>query len=224
MSGKWFARLALAVAVLGFALTTALAVHVTRKPGVFYAETRVLFLAPQSKRNPNALIAPTKSVILVASAVARMVEPDPPIGQVVSPAVTLVDEGIRNGWSVTLPNDGGQFTNNFDESYLQVQAVGANAVKVHAKVEALVASINAGLSTLQDRAGVPSIDRITTSPNPGVQLYYLKGSQPRAAAAVLVLGLSATMTVEMLLRRWRDRRVRSLLDDVRSSSAPVGSR
>jgi hypothetical protein len=143
---------------------------------------------------------------VVASAVGRMVEPEPPIGQVVSPTITLVDEGIRQGWSVTLPNDGGQFTNDFDQQYLQVQAVGQDPTAVRAKVQSLVHRIDSALTMLQDRAQVPVVNRITTVENPSViQVYYDGPSRMRAVGAVLVLGFGATMAAEMLLRRWRDR-------------------
>jgi hypothetical protein len=210
VSSKRPIRSAMGVAAIGIALTGVLAIHVVHKPGVYYAETHVLFLPPQSRINPNTLIIPSGGLTALAGAVSRMVEPDPPSGQVVSPTVTLVDEGIRNGWSVTLPDDGGQFTNSFNQQFLQVQAVGSSSNEVRDRMRSLVASINTDLRKLQVQAHVPLVDRVSTADNPGqLQIYYLEGSRARALAAVLVLGLSATLTAEMLAWRWRSRSVSS---------------
>jgi hypothetical protein len=203
-------RSAIAVALLGLVLTAALGVHVLNKPGVFYSATSVGFHPPPSAANPNNSFVSSGSITSTAGAVGRMVEPNPPIGQVVSPTVTLVDEGVRHGWSVTLPNDGGQFTNHFDVSLLTVQAVGSSAAEVRTTIEQLVVRINVALKTLQDQANVPANDRISTTENPPrTQVYYFGNSRPRALAAVLVLGLAVTLTAEMILSRWQNRRRRS---------------
>src|SRR5579875_3094252 len=118
LSGWRRVHRAVAVAVVGLLLTAGFAIHVLHKPGVYFCSTRVLFLTPPSKENPNSLAASTGGVTAMAGAVSRMVEPHPPSAEVVSPLVMLTDEGIRHGWSVTLPNDGGQFANNFDQQLL----------------------------------------------------------------------------------------------------------
>jgi hypothetical protein len=197
-----------AIAAIGLVLTAALAARVERKPGLYYSEIRVGFHGPVSKHNPNNQVTPSESVISVAGVVARMVRPNPPAGQVVSPTVTLADQGIRQGWSVSLPNDGGQFTNNFDQALLQVQAVGSDRSEVRQKVQSLVATINADLRTLQNQTQVPAVDRISTSLSPReLQVFRLSGSRPRALGAVLVLGVGGTLTAEMLYARRRNGRV-----------------
>src|SRR5580693_7663587 len=109
MWSDWPKRLVIAVGLVGFVATSAVAVHVSRKPGVYFAEVQALFLAPRSADDPNSLVTENQGLASLAGAVARIVDPDAPRAQVVSPDVTLVDEGVRDGSSVTLPNNGGQF-------------------------------------------------------------------------------------------------------------------
>jgi hypothetical protein len=187
---------------IGVLLTSAFCYRALHKPGVYRAQVDVLFLPPASNVFPNALFNAPGGLVSIAGVVGKMVDPDSQSGQVVSPTVTLANQGIRDGYSVTLPDDGGQWTRNFDRAQLNVQAVGASPTGVQQTVRRLVAAINAKLAWLQDRANVTRVNRIVTSLNPGqVQVYYEAGRRARAVLATAVLGLAITAVGAAYLRR-----------------------
>jgi hypothetical protein len=200
-------RLILAgILACGVIITGGAEVHALTKPGVYFSEVNVLFLAPKSTANPNSLVVSSGSVIATAGTVARIVDPNSTANRVVSPDVTLVDQGIRHGWSVTLPNDGGQWAENFDESRLQIQAVGQSAAYVTTTLNQLHASIDRTLTSLQVRAGAPVVDWITTRLSPAQSsVLYVRGSRVRAMATILLLGSVLTAAAYVagvrLLRR-----------------------
>jgi hypothetical protein len=193
-------RWAALVVALGLLLTVTMGYRIVRKPGVFWAQANVIFLPPASGLHPNTLLNNPGGVITLAGVVGRIVDPNAVGARVVSPTVRLVNQGIRRGWSVTLPNDGGQWANNFDKALLDVQAVGSTAAEVSGTVNRLISQIDLTLSRLQ--AQVPRVDRVTTQLNPSqVQLFYDPGRRLRALAAALAVGLAVTVVAGVYVRR-----------------------
>ena len=193
-------RWAALVVALGLLLTVTMSYRIVRKPGVFWAQANVIFLPPASGLHPNTLLNNPGGVITLAGVVGRMVDPTAAGARVVSPTVRLVNQGIRHGWSVTLPNDGGQWANNFDKALLDVQAVGSTAAEVNGTVNRLISQIDLTLSRLQ--AQVPQVDRVTTQLSPSqVQLFYDAGRRLRALAASLAVGLAITVIAGVYVRR-----------------------
>jgi hypothetical protein len=193
-------RWAALVVVLGLLITLAIAYRVARKPGVYWAQIDVVFLPPASSYNPNTLVSTSDGVISLAGVVGKMVDAHPVAARVVSPTVMLAHQGIRHGWSVTLPNDGGQWADNFDKPLLDVQAVGSTPAEVTGTVNRLVSRINLTLSGLQ--AKVPQADRVTTELNPSqVQVFYDPGRRLRALVASLAVGVAVTVVAARYLRR-----------------------
>jgi hypothetical protein len=182
------------VGVLGIVLTAAFMYRVDHKPGVFYGDVKVRFEIPSSEQNKNPLATSAGGLAGVAGVIAKMVDPSESNTRVVSPTVTLVDQGIRNGYSVTLPNDGGQWANNFDQSLLDVQVVAPSAVSVSDQMQTLVNRIYADLTHMQQGSNVPPVDQITLIPTPSsTQIFYLTGSPLRAVGTTVVLGLTLTL-------------------------------
>ena len=188
------------VVAVGLLITAVISYRVVRKPGVYWAQTDVLFLPPASGVFPNALVNNPGGVIALAGVVGKMVDPDSAAARVVDPSVRLVNQGVRHGSSVTLPNDGGQWADNFDKALLDVQAVGATAIEVSSTVNRLISQINLKLNALQ--AGVPRVDWVTTRLSPSqVQVYYDAGRRLRALLAVLGVGLAVTVVAGLYVRR-----------------------
>jgi hypothetical protein len=171
---------------------------------------RVLFLVPQSSANPNALATTSSSVITTAGAVARIV--DPGVEQTASDDVTLAGEGVRHGFAVRLPNNGGQWATNFDRPELEVQAVGSSAAEVNATMNGVLREIRTTLQNLQASRRVAPHNMITVSQSPPtVPLYYQTGSPVRALAATLLLGVGLSLAAAGLARRLERRRRRRRL-------------
>jgi hypothetical protein len=204
-----------AVCLLGVLITAGFSYRVLHKPGVYLAQVNVLFLPPKSGFQPNALLSNSESLVSVAGAVGKMVDPDATASHIVSPTVNLANEGVRNGYSVSLPNYGGQFANNFDRALLNVQAVGPTATQAVGTAQRLVDEINTRLVAWQNDSHVPAVDQIQTALNPAkIQQLYLTGSRVRAGLATAALGLALTVVAAVLTRRrlasgrpiWRLRR------------------
>lgn len=192
---------ALLVAV-GLLITLGFGYRVAHKPGVYWAQVDVLFLPPPSGLYPNTLLNNPGGIITLAGVVGKMVDADSTSARVVSPTVRLANQGIRHGDSVTLPNDGGQWANNFDKALLDVQAVGSNAAEVNERVSTLVQQISVALRTLQDRGHVPSVDRASTRLSPSeVQVFYDAGRRTRALATTLALGVALSLVAAGYVRR-----------------------
>lgn len=170
--------------------------------GVYLAEVQVRFLPPASSDNPNVLAISSSSLVITAGAVQKVVD-DHSGPRVADASNTLASQGIRDGWAVSVPNTGGQWSNVFADPWLDVQAVGSTPAAVTSKATMLVARIDSVLSSMQQAAKVDRYNLITTqmSPESGPQLTYQGGSGKRAAAAALLLGVGVTTALTTLLRR-----------------------
>src|SRR6185312_9143101 len=124
------------------------------------SDVHVRFVAPTSLTKENSLQVAGQSLIMTAGAVGQMVD-DTNGPRPASPDATLAGLGIRSGWSVTLPNSGGQYQNYFADPYLDVQVVAPTALQVTQTMQRLVQRIQDGLATLQKDAHVAPTDRIS---------------------------------------------------------------
>jgi hypothetical protein len=196
------------VVVLTGLLATVLGSYVAVKAkGVYWSRVQVRFIAPTSEDYPNGLQISPSSTVMTAGAVRRIVD-DSDKPRTVSQDVILSGLGIRNGWSVNLPNTGGQWANNFTNPYLDVQAVGPTADGVEATISRVILDINAALAKLQTQAAVADANLIHTqlSPPGNPPLYFQRGSRIRAGLAALGLGLGITWFVTAATVRWSRRR------------------
>jgi hypothetical protein len=190
----WAVRRQWPLAVAGMLLTAAGLLWASSVPGVYYQQVRVVFLPPAAPHSPNRYQHLSGSVILTADRVARELGLDPRSPQPVSPLVSIVDQGIRQGSIVRLPNTGGQWAYNYEDPVLDVQVAGPTPAEVRAVSRELVNRIRQRMLTDQVAAGVrPSLRIETTLSPPAPPVLYAHGSAGRAGAAVLVLGLMCTV-------------------------------
>lgn len=189
------------VALLGIVVTVAAAYHISRVPGVYYSQVNVVFTAPKSSANPNTLIVGTEGLTIAAGVVAKMIGSQSGV-QTASSGVILPSVGVRSGYSVRLPDDGGQYAHNFDKSLLDVQVVDPNPKVVSATMNRLLAEIAADLKTVQDSQHVTQVNRISIVQNPSTPpLYLLTGSRGRALLATLMFGFGITGIVASAIGR-----------------------
>lgn len=169
---------------------------------MYYSKASVLFLAPISARYPNQFISGGESLIATAGVVRDLVTTGAQNVAVVSDGVTLPALGITHGFSVVLPNSGGQWATNFDKPQLDVQAVGSTPEEVLATMADVVARIEGALGTLQDEAGTVAVNRITTRTDPpDVPVFYVHGDRKRALAAAALMGSALTVFAAAVIRR-----------------------
>jgi hypothetical protein len=201
------------VPLIGLAATALTMLGVLNHPGVYHAQVEVIFLAPDRAVDINTFEYVTDSLIDTAGFVGRSMSGTAAGGSApVSDAVTLVSEGVEEGYSVRLPNVGGQWAYNFTRPVLDIQVAGSSASEVSAKLDELVRRVNSVLRARELSQGPVDPDNMIRTrlnpPDPGV--VYSAGSHLRALAATGLLGggltLAATRSLDVyLLRRARKR-------------------
>lgn len=182
--------------VAGAVVTLLVAYGTTLDAGVYWSRTQVVFLAPQSAAFPNTLRTTSEDIIITAGVVAKAVAGPDRVTKYASPDATLVGEGLREGWSIRLPDTGGQWATHFAQQVLYVEVVGTTAEEVDERQAALVDRIAEELHELQSGAGVAPVNEITVTVAPeSTVVHHVGGSSVRSVAMVGVLGIAATCAV-----------------------------
>ncbi len=182
------------VMLAGLLLTLALCVVTWRAPGVYWASMKIYFLVPASTQQPNQLAPDSSTAIAFAGVIQTEINDGVVPRTANSPDVTLVDQGIYDGWSVLLPDSGGQWADNFAEPALIVQASGPTAEVVQTRMYELLDTITSLVAAREDAAHVPAASRIdfTMSP-PTVAVQYSNGHRSRAVGIIVALGVFVSL-------------------------------
>jgi hypothetical protein len=133
-----------------------------------------------------------------------------PSPALVTDKATLHGTGITKGYSITLPNIGGQWQISYNEPALTVSVVGPSAAWVKSTSDRLVSAIETTAVQRQKAAGVSSYSMITTGRVPEhTSIVYVggsKGTDIRALVTISAIGLSISGTAAVLLDRRKTRR------------------
>ncbi|WP_197674428.1 hypothetical protein [Agrococcus carbonis] len=190
--------------VIGAILTAVAGAAVAQQDGVHYSRTELIFLAPTSDDRPNAIGTQSDSITMTAGAVARAVVGPARLPKYASPEVTLVGLGVDEGWSLRLPDTGGQWATNFATQRLVLEVAAPTAEAVAAQQEELVREVAATLESLQARYGVAPASRITVIESPEAPvIQHVTGSRVRALAMTAALGIGLTLACVQVLDRRR---------------------
>jgi hypothetical protein len=191
-----------------FAVLVVLAVSlIPRTPGVYTSQVDMVFLPPSTL---NRLQDQVEGSVQFAAIVDREFNGNRGNAPIPLQTATLYGEGIRRGYTVTLHNDGGQWTNNFDRPDLSIEVVDSSPERVNTEITRLTRRISALSSSLQDAQNVAPADRIGVIESPSTaQVTYIAASTTRAAAATLALGVILAMLVTVLFDRIAERWTRN---------------
>ncbi len=190
------------VAVVGLLVVLAAGGASLSAPGVWWTQVDVVFLAPTSARYPNSLEVTSASLISTAGVVERRMNAGRVPTALSSSSVSLVGEGIRDGYSVRLPNAGGQWAENFSRPVLDVQVIGASRDAVAARLDFLLAKIQSTLDELQVAGGADKFNRIITESAPPMPVQaFVSPRNKRAAAGIGVLGSLITLAAVIAVDR-----------------------
>lgn len=202
------------VALVGLLTSLVAGLWVVRTPGVYYEQVNVIFLMPDTPGAGNALQNGNDNLIRTAGVVARIVSNNWSGPEPVSDSATLLGQGISRGFSVRLPNAGGQWAYNFDRPQLNVEVVGTSPADVQTTMSKVLVKVNASLTGLQNDERVrPSLRIQTRLSPPSETVRYVAGSRVRAFAVIEVLEVSLTLIAMFALERWRrDRTGRAAAD------------
>lgn len=182
------------VALVGILLTSVLCVVALRAPGVYWARSKVYFLVPETTAQPNQLAPDSSAAIAFAGLIQTEINAGIPLRRATSPDVTLLDEGIYDGWSVFLPDTGGQWAHNFSEASLIVEASGPTPEVVRSRMNALIDQIARRAAAREDAANVPAALRVDFAMSPqAVAVQYSNGHRSRALAIIFALGVAVSL-------------------------------
>lgn len=193
------------VVLLGAVATAGVGVVATTDAGVHYTRTELAFLAPTRADWPNALRTQSDSIIITAGAVARAVAGAAELPKLASPEATLVGMGIREGWSLRLPDTGGQWASNFATQRLVLEVVGPTPEAVAARQREVTDEVANAVRALQAAHGVAPAEQISAIPTPeSTAIVHVTGNRSRALGMTVVLGSGVTLASIVVLerRRW----------------------
>ncbi|ERG64557.1 hypothetical protein L332_08865 [Agrococcus pavilionensis RW1] len=197
------------IVIIGALVTTGTGLAAATADGVYFTRTELMFLAPTSTANPNALRTQSEDLIITAGLVAKRVTgPDAPT-KFASPDVTLVGLGMREGWSLRVPDIGGQWASNFATQRLFLDVVAPSEQAVQQQQRAIIDEVTHELDALQREWGVDPVNTVSVIAAPeSTVIHYVDGNRSRALAMTALLGLGATVAVvvlrEYVARRGRD--------------------
>ena len=172
-----------AVVLVGAMCTVGAGLAAISGEGVFFSRTELVFLAPTSNLYPNALRTQSEDIIDTAGVVAKRVSGPGRVTKFASTDVNLVGLGVRDGWSLRLPDTGGQWATNFATQMLLLDVVGPTREAVQSRQASLAARVQHELDRLQRDAQVAPVNDITVIAAPqSAAIYHVGGSRPRALA------------------------------------------
>ncbi len=202
LARRWYV-LALVATVTGIAILLS-----ARVPGVYWTQVDVVFLPPKSA---NALEDQNTSIVQFAAVIERAFNGTQDAVSTASSSGTLYGEGVRSGWQVSLPNNGGQWQNNFNRPSLSIEVVESSPRTVSAVAASLSGRVGRLVQQRQEGIGIAPENRVTTIESPDSPVVrYVQGSDTRAAIAHtalgLVIGVLAAVQFDRLLARSPKRR------------------
>jgi len=195
------------IVVVGTLVTVMAMLAVASAKGVYYSRTEVVLLAPTSPAYPNALRTQSEDIIILAGVIARRMTGAGELAKFASPDVTLVGQGVRDGWSVRLPDTGGQWGTNFASQRLILEIVAPEREAAQADQRRLIARVTGELDAMQRAQRVDPVNVVTAIVAPETTIIQrVGGSRPRALAATALLGAFATAAAAA---GWNGRRRRT---------------
>lgn len=208
---RWYVMAFTGVLGLG-----ALAMVWQHPTAVYFTRFDVVLLAPRHVPDPNEMEDPSFSLAPLAGLLVSDVLEGERLVPMATSDATLVGEGVRDGWSVRLPNTGNQWVPSYTRPNIDVQVVGADEDRVIAEAARVRALLDGALDRRQEQFGVALGLRTTLMSSPADPVVSrVVGSRSRAAAGVLLLtlvgALLAAAAVDALVGRmsasgrWRRR-------------------
>lgn len=197
LSRRWYAVVAMLIAVAASCMFLWPGQH------VYSARGSVTFLWPGSislsKTDDGGLAA-----LVNFAAMVRLAIDDGQAQESTSFGGSLVGAGVRNGFTVVLPNSGGQWSAEYNQPRLQVESVAATPDVAAAKASSLIQEITAAASELQARLSIPPDAFISTSVSSvevvdgGASL----STRMRGEASLVSIGVFLTGVVIIILDRF----------------------
>lgn len=194
------------IVAAGLILSVVAVMLLARATGpVYSAQTDVVFSAPGRGGLTASADGVMDGLVGLASAVQRDVGGRIPPPTLTTDNATLFGSGVSKGYTITLPNIGGQWQISYNDPKLTVSVVGPDPGWVRVTSDRLVAEIQHNALKRQIDAGVPDYSRIVTGRVPKQtsvsSVSSSTSTDARAMIAVVMIGLSVSGTLAVLLDR-----------------------
>lgn len=198
--------------LLGVLLTLVSATGVSSHvEAVYWTHVDVVFLPPNSPLGQgNVLEGDSASLVHFAALVEREINGSRALPRLSSAEATLYGAGVRRGYSVTLPNLGGQWQTNFNRPALSIEVVDSSEARVRAVLAQVVGRVQGLARGLQERSGVSAGARIWAQQFPEtISVSYVTGNHKRATGASILLGSGLVLSAAVIVAgRGTGRRLR----------------
>ncbi len=157
--------------------------------GVYYSKMNVVFLPPPSKVGGNALKSEAVTTVMFAAIIERHFNGQGVVQQLRTVDAPLYGTGLRSGYSVYLPNSGGQWRMNFNDPVIVVEVVSPERATAESEMSRIVNQLEGLASAQQESLGIAADARITTETSP-IQptTQYVGNRKTRALGSLALLG------------------------------------
>lgn len=190
--------------LLGGVLTIAALGLLLGRVGVYATQVDVIMLPPTRDSPGNPIEGRSDSLIYFAAIVERELNNGVIENRYASAEATLYGAGVERGYSVTLPNTGGQWQTNFGRPVLSVEVVDADPDRLREVLAEQIGKLSQTVIDVQDREGVAPKDRITIGLSPSEpDISYIGGSRSKIVVGVAILGIGLSVSAVLLVDRWR---------------------
>lgn len=191
------------IVVVGCLLTALLGWNFRTAPGVYSSSTKVLFLSPATPQ--TRLLAPTSGdAIPFVGVIERELNAGVHQAPATAPDVTLVDQGILDGWSARQPDYGGQWAHNFTEATLILQVSGPTEAVVRERMSTLIGRTQQILDERQTSV-IPAARVTMQVSGTASQVHFAQGRPSRAMIGVVGIGVALTLGAAAIFDRLRRR-------------------
>lgn len=187
------------VMVLGLALTVWASSVLAAVDRSYWVEVQLVFIQPGGASVSSVSDHIVPSLISFAGIVQRRVTQTGSPEELPSSVATLYGSGVRDGYSITLPNTGTQWAASYSRPILVVQAVGHSPEAVRETLNRVLTEVDATAGELQNAKGVPPeshvfIDRSPATPEI-IDVGGTKIGRVKGLTALAGVGLSLTAII-----------------------------
>lgn len=201
----------------------------SKNNGVYTAQVDAVFLAPTPTDSGNPIEGRSDSLIYFAAIVEREFNEGQVTGRLATPDATLAGAGVRQGYTVTMPNVGGQWQTNFGRPVLSVEVVDSSPELVRTVLSDQVNRIRELTDGLQQSVAPANRIRVGLSPAEA-QVAYVGGSRSKVLVGVAAIGFMVTVAALRLMEmpatggRWKRPHVRLVSSRAHRSRSPADDR
>ena len=140
--------------------------YASASTGVYYSRTQLLFLPPPNKVGGNALQSEAVTTVMYAAILERRFNGNDGAQPLKTTDAPLYATGLRTGYSVFLPNSGGQWRMSFKDPEIVIEVVAEDKDSVIREMNRIAGQLQREASDQQESIGVFPEAFITTELSP----------------------------------------------------------